>query len=348
MPPPPLRLPKAAGILVVLLATFLGGNRRAEAEPPAMKEAAARPRIHLQTEDERFSLGVGGFVQMRYAEPPLPGGADSISVPRIRLFGFGRLGSERLRYRVMVGRSEYGRPDQPDFELFDAYLEYWASRGAKLRVGQFKVPVFREWIESARLIGSVERSHLTRMLLPGRSVGALLYGSTPENGLEYSLGLFHRPAPGEVNHPSVSGRAVWNLTGESIDGELAFGEAPLAVSVGASALVEPGLRTSMGAEVAMRWKGSDLTAEAMARREEGGWSHGGYLRADQYLAPLRSTVGGRFSTAKAPGYVRDQLEMSLGFLPLRHDLKLTTDLGVERTLERPWTPFARVQVQAGF
>lgn len=363
---------------LLLAAGLAGAAGEARAEPPMMKEQSVRPRIEATSEDGRFSVALGGFVQGRYTLV-MQGEeveASRFGVPRTRLYAFGHVGSPDVRYRLMIGTP----PDEPGVELFDAYVEWRAADALRLRGGQFKIPVLREWVESARLLASVERTVLTRAILPGREIGVMASGELRRTNVDYAVAIMNGPeAEGEAWSrvaPIVAGRVVWNAMGRSIEGEVDFEDSPATISLGISGMTRPAWGaaaaaadggaaiprdTTAGFEFAYRGRGLDVTMEVMGRRRElGGEAEtvaGGYVRADQYVRALRAGfgarvtrivgLGGRAPEGREP--TRTEVELDGAYYPAEHDLKVAGNLGIARIEEaRRWEPFVMVQVQAAF
>lgn len=356
---------------LLLAAGLAGAATEARAEPPMMKEQSVRPRIEATSEDGRFSVALGGFVQGRYTLVMRDDDVEAsrFGVPRTRLYVFGHAGSPDIRYRLMIGTP----PDEPGVELFDAYVEWRAADALRFRGGRFKIPVLREWVESARVLASVERTILTRAILPGREIGVMAAGELRRANIDYAVALMNGPeAEGEAWSrvvPIVAGRLVWNAMGRSIEGEVDFEDSPASISLGISGMTRlaPGVAaaeggaaihrdTTGGFEFAYRGRGLDVTMEAMGRRRELGDEAevvaGGYVRADQYVRALRAGLGARVTRIvglEGPEPTRTEVELDGAYYPVEHDLKVAANLGIARHEEaRRWEPFLMLQVQAAF
>jgi phosphate-selective porin len=226
----------AGGYSLSLATSLLLLTSLAHGEPPLMKEQSVEPKIQAISPDGRFAISLGGFLQARYRGASIEKEADvsQFGNPRARLYSFGYIHSKDFRYRLMMGTL----PHSQQIQLFDAYVEVRMADELRLRAGRFKMPVFREWVESARLQSSTERSALTMLLSPGRDYGLMASGSFLHENIEYALGVFN--GAGEVAAvdsnatPAFAGRMVWNTTGRSIEGEVDFHHSPLAVAIGAS------------------------------------------------------------------------------------------------------------------
>jgi len=330
----------------------------AHAEPAMMKEHTVRPRIQAMSEDGRFSVSLGGFVQGRYTLVlrDIDLEVSRFDTPRTRLYVFGHAYSKDVRYRLMIGT----QPSSLDLELYDAYVEYGVSDALRVRAGRFKIPVFREWIESARVLASVERTVLTQTLMPGREWGLLASGELFGSRVEYAAGLFNGRAldgtAGSAEAPLVAGRVAWNLMGRSIEGEVDFEDTPRTLVVGASgyATLERGSveHASGGIEVAYRGHGLDVTTEIMAQTRGPMRAAGMYARADRYIPRIRSSFGVRGTRVvgfDAPDLTRSEVEIDGAYYPAEHDLKIAANLGLARRHdEHAWEPFLMVQAQAAF
>jgi hypothetical protein len=359
----PRRLARFVPLFLAALLALLG--RGARAEPPAMKEHQQHPRLEVASQDGRYSIAVGGFFQARYAATFTRDevAASRLGVPRTRLYVYGRLLSPKIRYRLMLGTA----PFTTRVDLYDAYVEWWARPWARLRGGYFKVPVLREWVESARLLASVDRSASAQLLSPGRRPGVMLSGGLGGDALEYWLGVFGgagEPSPEPGRLPVVAARVVWNTQRRSIEGEVDLTRSPLALSLGASgyAAFEPQgggarQRELLGAgELALRVRGLDAAAEVAYRERDDGVrrerSVAGYVRANYFVRPARTAFGLRASQIvglDVPTATRTDLDLDITTLLDGHDLKLQLSGGPAYLPEHHlWEGVVQLQIQAAF
>jgi len=359
------RRPRASAVLSVLVVLSALLARSARAEPPAMKEQQQHPRLEVASADGRYSVAVGGFFQARYAAGFTAGALESsrLGIPRTRLYVFGRLFAPTVRYRLMLGTAPYDLSVQ----LYDAYLEWWARPWARLRGGYFKVPVLREWVESARLLGSVDRSPGARLLGPGRRPGVMLSGGAGGEVFEYWLGVFGGGAEPGVDAGAatvLAARGVWNTQGRSIEGEVDLKRSPLAFSIGGSGSAAfsarpggPRARELLGAgELAVRHRGLDGALELAYRERHEGASRervvAGYARANYFIPRARTAIGLRAAQVLGlddPARTRSDLELDLGALIDGHDLKLQLSAGPGYLPgPRRWDAHVQVQIQAAF
>ena len=344
-----------------------------KAEPPLMNEQSVKPKIEAKSPDGKNSVALGGFVQARYTESVADKADDTsqFGVPRTRLYTFGHVYSEDFRYRLMVGTPPFSQ----QLQVFDAYLEYKVVNELRLRAGRFKIPVFREWVESARLLASVERSSLAIMLLPGRDYGLMTSGSLGSGVFDYAFAVFNGAgdiATKESNSsPAAAGRIVWNTTGRPIEGEIDFKKSPIALSLGASASSTwrpkdpaaqpepkaPHLMEQLGGfEMAFRYRGFDLSGEIMGRRRDDKGKEttvlGGYVRLDQYFKPIKSALGAkavRIVGLDEPKLTQTEGDIHFAHFVDEHDLKIVFSVGLRRRdQDKSLEQTGAVQAQVAF
>jgi hypothetical protein len=344
-------LPRSAFVALAALVP-LGLTRNAHAEPPQMREHEASAAVRTESDDGRVSLSIGGFLQARAAFTRGTGldaeEADPlVSLTRARLYTFGHVHDPSLRYRLMLGTNG----GETTFQLFDAYVEKAFAPELRLRIGRTKIPIFRSWVESARMFAGVERDAATVALLPGREVLVMLRGEIGHETLEYAVAAFDSGASHESTAvPAAAARLVWNPMGHALEGEVDFDDTPPALSLGASAMtgrkavvaVEGSARavdeTLAGAEVLVRAHGFDLGGEVERRERRAAdgarWvARGAYARADYYVRSLQSALGVRTSMIRSSDpalFDRDEFEIDGGFYPGRHDAKIVGEIASAR------------------
>jgi hypothetical protein len=344
-------LPRSAFVALAALLP-LGLSRGAHAEPPQMREHEASAAVRTESDDGRVSLSIGGFLQARAAftrgtGPDAEEADPLVSLTRARLYTFGHVHDPSLRYRLMLGTNGA----ETTFQLFDAYVEKTFAPELRIRFGRTKIPVFRSWVESARMFAGVERDAATVALLPGREVLVMVRGELGHETLEYAVAAFDAGERHETTAiPAAAARLVWNPMGHALEGEVDFDDTPFAVSLGASALTgrKPTVawvgsertvdETLAGAEVLLRAHGFDLGGEVERRdrRTADGarWLvRGAYARADYYVPSLQSAFGVRTSMIRSSDPTlrdRDEFELDGGFYPGRHDVKLVGEVATAR------------------
>jgi hypothetical protein len=293
----------------------------------------------------RYSLQVSAFAQLQYLAGLQDGSLvrSDFSVPRARVCASGHAAHPSLRYRLMIGRSI-----QRELEVVDAFAEWQPSRAFTLRFGRFKLPIVREWIESAVPLATLDRSLSARALLPGRDYGLRIAGQLAGKRLEYLLGIWNGDGDAATRaadtRPALVARLGVQVLGEPIVGAVDFaGTQPtLIVESGAmwnrsqppataGAVVTAAERDEvlLNGTALFRWAGFDAALEyvGLLRWEaaELQQSHGGSLRITQLFPRLLSTLSARESLLIGRGKKPlDQIESEVdwGLYLDRHRAKL--------------------------
>jgi hypothetical protein len=205
----------------------------ASAEPPSEQQQAkgpaatkpvskARPLagydkgFFIQSEDGNYKLKIGGRVNARLEVSGTESGDSAgpskmaFSIPRPWIKIQGHFFRPSLFYRVFV---DFGKGGVP--ELFDAYVDYKAVKDVlHIRVGQWRMPWTRQFINPIPWMSLQERSMLTRAFSVGRDIGVGVHnnydGKVPR--FEYVLAAFNgtgtngqfQPKDGKLNLNSSS------------------------------------------------------------------------------------------------------------------------------------------------
>lgn len=319
---------------------------------PAAKAQSARcshgEDSILSMSGARFSLQGSAFAQIHYAAA-LKGTElvrSDFTVPRARICGSGHAFTSRLRYRLMIGRSV-----QREIEINDAFVEWEPIDGLAFRIGRFKLPIIREWIESAQALATVDRALASRLLLPGRDYGVRVGGRLWRQRLEYLVGVWN--GDGETlthavdTSPAVVARLSLHLTGNPYSGAVDFdGRLPhVTVETGllwnrwkppSSATPAPQVEDTLwNASALFRWAHFDGACEYIGQKRTDSqktiWTHGGYLRLTYLVPLLRSSFTGRASVVAVRGDKPSQqveAEANWGVYLDRHRAKLIARYGV--------------------
>jgi hypothetical protein len=244
-----------------------------------------------------------------------------------------------------------GRSIQREIEVNDAFVEWEPLDGLALRMGRFKLPIIREWIESARPLATLGRSLASRLLLPGRDYGARVGGRVLRGHLEYLLGVFNGDGDAATRaadtSPAVVARLGLHTSGAPWSGAVDFlGSAPAATLEGgvmwnrwrpasvlpAGAQVEDQL---WNVAAALRWAHFDGAAEYIGLRragtEEVTWTHAGYVRMTCFMPRLLSSATGRASVVRVLGSAPSEqieAEADWGIHLDRHRVKTVLRYGV--------------------
>ncbi|MDH5493383.1 MAG: hypothetical protein OEY14_15620, partial [Myxococcales bacterium] len=96
-------------------------------------------------------------------------------------------------------------------ELIDLFVDVALTRGLRLRVGQFKIPLTQYWQQSLTQLGTLDWSITSRTFGGERQLGLMAHdGAGGGEGLRYALGLF----AGE-NRRGALARELPRIYGES-------------------------------------------------------------------------------------------------------------------------------------
>ncbi|HZR84892.1 MAG TPA: porin [Candidatus Binatia bacterium] len=199
------------------------------------------------TPDKRFSLAVGGYLQVRYTLTDIDGryvnpsrgttDSQSFDVPRARLWWQGTAFTPRLYYKIEIDVATTASGDT----LRDAYLGYavvendWLS----IRGGQYKTNYSRQEMTSDARQEFVERALATLNFRFDRAKGIQLSGTPMNSLIEYYAGVFNTTGRNGPANPSNDflylGRFVVNPLGPIPYSEGDFGPTPSPlVALGAS------------------------------------------------------------------------------------------------------------------
>lgn len=351
--PSPLLFFRIASQWLCFLVLLLGTLRTARAQSLSCGDSES-PSISFAR--ERFSVQVGAFAQLQYAAAVT--GTELLksdfSIPRVRICASGHAVAKQLRYRLMIGRS-----GQREVEVVEVYLEWQPLDGLALRLGRMKLPIIREWIDSARSFATVDRSLASRLLLPGRDYGLRIGGLLLRRHVEYQLGVWNGEGDAATHaadtSPAVVARLALHSTGGPFSGTIGFVEGSPQVTLeggllwnrwkppssAAAAAVEDLL---LNTSVALRWAFFDGAAEYISLRridaEQTTWTHAGYLRMTYFVSRLRSAFTARASVVLQQGAKPEQqveAEADWGLLFDQHRLKLMFRYGVLQNLLRDTT-----------
>ena len=115
-----------------------------------------------------------------------------IDVPLVRLMNNGQLFSKLLTYKLendLVGTPDSERYDRKGFIFQDNYVNLNASEAAALRVGQWKVPLSKQFNSDDFYLNLTRRSITSNYFALGRKLGAGLVGKMGESN-NYQLDFF--------------------------------------------------------------------------------------------------------------------------------------------------------------
>jgi len=335
----------STGLLLFFALLHLLGTGAAQAQSPSCSNGND---AELTLSHARFSLQGSAFAQIQYVAAIAQGELvrSDFTVPRTRVCGSGHAFTSRLRYRLMIGRSV-----QREIEINDAFVEWEPIDGLAFRIGRFKLPIVREWIDSAQALATVDRSLASRLLLPGRDYGVRVGGRLWRHRLEYLLGVWNGDGDALTRaadqSPAVVARLALHLTGNPYSGAVDFDGSLPHVTVEAGVLWNrwkpPSTTTPFpqvedtlwNASAQFRWAHFDGALEYIGQQrtdvDKTVLTHGGYLRLTYFVSVLRSSLTGRASVVSVRGNKPSQqveAEANWGVNVDRHRAKLIARYGV--------------------
>ena len=279
---------------------------------------------------------------------------SQFSMSRVKLFFNGYSLTPDFTYKLQLNITQ-GNVLSTGKEIEEAYLNYRFIDEAQLRFGQDKVPFARQFMVSSTSQQFVDLSHVATAFAPGYDAGLTLHGKVAGGLVTYSTGVFGGAGQGTATpntDSAIVGRIAVNPLGEFkyVESDVDNTEKPL-VSFGANyygdtikngstnnvnLLSSTGWAgvgtklmpaafgtdkldiTTLGYDVAFKWRGLYTQAEYFIGHAEGQSSH--YtLRANGFYAQ-----GGYF-------VIPQKLELVARYAYLDPDRDATNDHWVETT-----------------
>lgn len=158
---------------------------RAEAAIKAQEEAEKRTKFAIEGKSK---IDLGGYIQSQYKNDESTKNEFNIRRARIDFRGANAMVGWRLQIDAVqplknVITSVSQNSTTKDITtattkvvtrpvLLDAYLDYYISSYANMRLGQFQIPFGRENLESNTSLDTINRSQVTEKLVPGRDIGS--------------------------------------------------------------------------------------------------------------------------------------------------------------------------------
>ena len=150
-------------------------ERRSSLMQTGGKVSAGPGGFVISSDDDAFRLRVGGYTQFRYLanfRGDEGGTVDDFesgfTLQRTRLLFSGRA-HDSIDFLLLPFAGPNGT-----WSIIDAWARFELADNWKLRVGQFKLPFWREWLISERFNFAVERSELTAVYASIYSQGVQL------------------------------------------------------------------------------------------------------------------------------------------------------------------------------
>ncbi|MDD2337072.1 MAG: porin [Geobacteraceae bacterium] len=193
------------------------------------------------SQDEKFSLSVGGRMQFRYTFTDQDNAQDSstFDAKRIRLIFQGYAYSKDLTYKLELDARQLASSTTSG-GLLDAYLNYKLMDEVQILVGQTKAKFSRSYLISDGALMFVDRAPFVTKLVPGYDIGAIVHGDIAKGLIEYNLAASNGAGQTQAssdNDNMFSTRVVFNPFGVMSNDEpdLAISKKPL-LSIGANYL----------------------------------------------------------------------------------------------------------------
>jgi hypothetical protein len=212
-------------------------------------EVGYKDVAYIKTTDDRFSLKMNVGVQPVFTYQAREDADDTTTfrIRRARYFASGNAFYPWLNYSTQL-TLEGGSAALRDAYLEATYLDYLQPR-----VGQFKVPFDREFLDSGFALPFVERSIASSQFSLQRDTGLQLSGALLEKRVAYAVGMFNGSGANQNNVNTdymYVGRVVWQPFGPYPYAQPPLGSKKdplLAVGVAAAYLpsLDPGERKSL-------------------------------------------------------------------------------------------------------
>lgn len=336
----------------------------------AAASGAAKVYYHKGTRldfaDTGFTMKINSMIQPRYEFLDGDGDAgmdntSSFTVRRARLKVSGTALHEEFSYRMQVSFNERGAASgERATRLLDADVTWHMCDNAALTMGQFKVPVSRQYTTSAAKLQFPDRSEASNYYDLGRHAGLkavtsmmddqVIVGATIVNGTSDGEGI-NRPGQDTKHGGAVMARA--DLMGSMdpfVEGDVDYTE-DAALNVGAiyfygdgendlgtnTVMMDDVERAIFNADVNFKYQGislhgefyyTDVEADVMAYEYD---STGFYLQGGYFFEPKKWEVAARYGyidcdNGMAPGICAgmdnvNEVNASLNYYWWKHNLK---------------------------
>lgn len=187
----------SAFLITVLIGSFVQAEENNQPQTSEVKivgvEAGHKDNIYLKTTDNIFRLDIYGYGQFRYTYQTndITSAEDlsNFQVQRVRLGFKGYVGSDKLKYQMLLSASQSGEFDK--VSLLDWFMDYAPSKECGIRAGQFKVPYSTSFTISASELQFIERTQVDSNFRLDRDNGINLYGKVLDSMLTYNIGAYN-------------------------------------------------------------------------------------------------------------------------------------------------------------
>ena len=307
------------------------GKKAESAEKPSIKPTENlsvdyNKGIVLKTSDNNYSMNLNARFQGMFSYDNPDGGPSSSTfrIRRARIFASGNVYAPWLQYNTQITL------EGSSAAIRDAYMEASYYEWLTPRIGQYKVPFDREFLDGGFNLQLIERSIASSEFSLQRDIGLQFSGKKILGSLDYSVGIFNGSGANQNNVDNdymYVGRLVWNIWGSypysesAVDNPsspvLALGIAgaympglnpgerkTLAGSLGSTSIVpvESDV-TQWTADIAYKYGGFSFMGGyyyrnidpkvATAYGKQGAW--GVYLQSGYFLIPKHFEIAGRYA-----------------------------------------------------
>ena len=243
----------AGAVMTVVLACIVAGTAEAQEAPKPPAQAPPKPppptivwrdgktRITL----ENAYLEISNRVQFRFTEElpdedtQLPGTGDagdqrgSFRIRRAKFKLEGWILRPWLTYETQVNYPAV-TGSNPGALLEDAAFDVDFSKGkglVRIHAGQFKVPFGAQELTSSGNQMFVDRALVSNSFFRGRDAGVALWGATPNNRIEWRVGLFNgnglTRTANDNDKYQYNARIMWQPNGSQSLNQRAWVSGPL-------------------------------------------------------------------------------------------------------------------------
>lgn len=305
----------ASAFLIAVLIGF-GSHVRAEEniQPQGSEvklvgvEAGHKDNIYLKTTDNSFRMDIYGYAQARYTYQTndITGAEDlsNFQVQRMRLGFKGYVGSDKLKYQMLLSASQSGEYDKVG--LLDWFVDYSHAKELGIRAGQFKVPYSTSFTISASELQFIERTQVDSNFRLDRDNGVNIYGKVLDK-LTYNIGVYNGEGRNKSNPDNgmlYAARVLFEPLGKYSynESDIQMTSKPvILVSAAYSASEDQAgsTNTNLNASLAATALGkSDVTGSNafVGAKYRGASIHGEYFK--RWIGPEKNSV----SDEKADGY----------------------------------------------
>ena len=174
----------------------------------------------IRSADNNFYLKIRGMIQSRYVfnvRQNAPAGQDGdeggFEIARTRFAFMGHIIDPTWKFMIWTGYSSSGGT-----LLLDAYIQKKLPAGFSVTAGQFKVPMWKEW-----LVSETSQQFIERSLLNAKASGSYTQGIKVDWGNDFLrlTGSFNDGTNSlnanwnnDKSHWAVTGRAEWKVFGD--------------------------------------------------------------------------------------------------------------------------------------